>query len=73
MRDKFTKQLNTTLGQLSKAYETRSFVREDLKRVKTGARRGVYKVRFSGAATPRPGPGGLRVSSTALQNDAAKK
>lgn len=39
MRDKFTKQLNTTMGQLSKAYETRSFVKKDLKRVKKKERR----------------------------------
>ena len=33
MRDKFNKQLNTTLGQLSKAYELRSFTRNDIKEV----------------------------------------
>ena len=39
MRDKFNKQLNTTLGQLSKAYELRSFTRNDIKEVQKKERR----------------------------------
>lgn len=39
MRDKFKKQLNTTLGQLSKAYELRSFTRNDITEVQKKERR----------------------------------